>query len=164
MVAELAWRQRPDLIEFVSVTNTAALRRNAEFVGVVKHLDLVRAHRAFFEDRFVTPDFLANHTDVVVSHQWENPLNYAYLEAAWLGYPLVHNAMLPDGLGWRYDGFDIEAGAARLIDALLEDRAGDDTWAARQRAAVQRYRASDAALVAAYDGLLDELMAAAPRR
>ncbi len=164
MVAELAWRQRPDLIEFVSVTNTAALRQNAEFVGVVKHLDLVRAHRAFFEDRFVTPDFLANHTDVVVSHQWENPLNYAYLEAAWLGYPLVHNAMLPDGLGWRYDGFDIEAGAARLIDALLEDRAGDDTWAARQRAAVQRYRASDAALVAAYDGLLDELMAAAPRR
>jgi hypothetical protein len=162
MVAELAWRQRPDLIEFVSVTNTGALRKSAEFVGVVKHLDLVREHRAFFEDRFITPDFLANHTDVVVSHQWENPLNYAYLEAAWLGYPLVHNADLPDGLGWRYDGFDVETGAAQLIAVLVEDPAGDDAWMRRQQAAVQRYRASDATLMATYDNLLDDLMAIEP--
>jgi hypothetical protein len=158
MVAELAWRQRPDLIEFVSITNTAALRRNAEFVGVVKHLDLVREHKAFFEDRFVTPDFLAHHTDVVVSHQWENPLNYAYLEAAWLGYPLVHNADLPAGLGWRYEGFDIEGGAMRLIAALLENPAGDEAWMRRQQDAVQGFRATDPGLVAAYDTLLDELM------
>jgi hypothetical protein len=158
MIAEHVWRQRPDLIEFVSVTNASVLRDSKEFIGVVKHLDLVRDHKVYFEDRFITPDFLSNHTDIVVSHQWENPLNYAYLEAAWLGYPLIHNADFIKDIGWHYDGFDVEAGASRLIDALLQNRAGDTEWENAQRFAVQRYRAADGKIAAVYDELLDSLM------
>lgn len=156
MIAELAWRQRPDLIEFVSVTNTARLRHNAEFIGVVQHLDLVRQHKAFFEDRFPTAWFLAHHTDVVVSHQWENPLNYAYLETAWLGYPLVHNAPLIPDIGHPYDGFDVEHGARQLIEALQDD--DPEACRTRQRAAVQRYLSNDVRNVEAYDRLLDGLL------
>ncbi len=155
MIAELAWRRHPGRIEFVSVTNTAHLRENEEFLGVVGHLDLVRQRRAFFENRHTTPWFLAHHTDVVVSHQWENPLNYTYLECCWLGYPLVHNAALAPELGFYYEGFDIEAGARQLERALEEqDMAG---YRARQRALLGRFLNSDPGNVAAYDGLLDRL-------
>ena len=152
MVAELVWRRHPELLEFVSVTNTAHLRQNAEFLGVVGHLDLVRQHRAYFEDRYATPWFLAHHTDVVVSHQWENPLNYA------LGYPLVHNASLAADLGYAYEAFDVEAGARQLVHALQEEDV--EAYRLRQRTRVGRFLCSDAANVAAYDQLLDSLFQA----
>lgn len=159
MIAELVWRRNPGLIEFVSVTNTEHLRDNAEFLGVVGHLDLVRQHRAFFEGRFITPWFLAHHTDVVVSHQWENPLNYAYLECCWQGYPLVHNAALATDLGYAYEGFDVEEGA-RQLERALRDAADPTAYRARQRALVSRYLGSTPANIAAYDDLLDGLYGA----
>ncbi len=155
MIAELVWRRHPELIELVSVTNTDHLRNNEEFLGVVGHLDLVRQHRAFFEGRFDTPWFLAHHTDVVVSHQWENPLNYAYLECCWLGYPLVHNASLVADLGYAYEGFELEQGAAQLVRALTEPDL--DAYRLRQRAMVERHLCSHPANVSAYDRLLDSL-------
>ncbi len=157
MIAELVWRRHPELIEFVSVTNTQHLRNNEEFLGVVGHLDLVREHRAYFEGRFNTPWFLAHHTDVVVSHQWENPLNYIYLECCWLGYPLVHNASLAADLGFSYRGFDVEDGAKQLALALREMDL--PAYRDRQRALVSRYLCTDPRNVAAYDQLLDGLFA-----
>ncbi|WP_439518403.1 DUF2827 family protein [Hydrogenophaga sp.] len=155
MIAELVWREHPELIEFVSVTNTEHLRTNPEFLGVVEHLDLVRQHRAFFENRFTTPWFLAHHTDVVVSHQWENPLNYAYLECSWLGYPLVHNGSLAADLGFAYEGFDLEAGARQLIQALRQDHLS--AYRERQRSRIARYLCNHPGNVGAYDQLLDGL-------
>jgi hypothetical protein len=55
------------------------------------------------------PTFLAENTDIVISHQMENPLNYFYLEVCWQGYPLVHNASLCDDLGYYYRDNDAEA-------------------------------------------------------
>ena len=157
MIAELVWRRHPELIEFVSVTNTDHLRQNEEFLGVVGHLDLVRQHRAFFEGRFDTPWFLAHHTDVVVSHQWENPLNYTYLESCWLGYPLVHNASLVADLGYSYQNSNLEQGAAQLVRALTEPDL--DAYRLSQRVLVARYLCSHPQNVEAYDRLLDSLFA-----
>ena len=60
----------------------------------MNQLDIVRNNKTTFENRFPMAWFLCEHTDVVLSHQWENPLNYAYLDAVYMGYPLVHNAHL----------------------------------------------------------------------
>ncbi|QQX88401.1 DUF2827 family protein [Cupriavidus necator] len=54
---------------------------------------IVQAGKASFEARYSTPYFLARFTDVVVTHQWENGLNYLYYEAAYGRYPLVHNSI-----------------------------------------------------------------------
>lgn len=159
MIAEGAYRRRPEAIDFVSVTNTQHLRTRREFVGVVNHLDLVRHKRCFFEDRFTNAWFLAHHTDVVIAHQWENPLNYAYLEAAWLGYPLVHNAGLCADLGYHYPGFDVATGTDVLLGVLArhdDDAAG---YAARQRERIAPYLATAPANVTAYARLVERVMA-----
>ena len=65
------------------------------------------------------PDFLARYTDIVVSHQWENGLNYAYNDALYGGYPFIHNSkLLPKGVGYYYDQFDAFEGARVLLDVI----------------------------------------------
>ena len=56
--------------------------------------------------------------DVVVSHQWDNELNFLYLDVLHARYPLVHNSPYFKECGYYYEGHDIEAGAAALEQAL----------------------------------------------
>ena len=92
-IAEEAYRQRPQDIEILQVTNADRLARESkEFIAVMNQLDIVRQHKAVFLGRFDTPQFLSQMTDVVISHQIENALNYFYFDVCWQGYPLVHNA------------------------------------------------------------------------
>ena len=55
-----------------------------------------------FEQRFVSADFLTNHCDAVVTHHWENGLNYLYYEVLHGGYPLVHNSACLKDWGYYY--------------------------------------------------------------
>ena len=90
LIADAAYRQRPEAIALLQVTNAERIARESqEFIALMHHLDLVRQHKAVFLGTHETPAFLAENTDVVVSHQWENALNYFYLEVCWQGYPLI---------------------------------------------------------------------------
>ena len=65
------------------------------------------------------PDFLSRYTDIVLAHQWENGLNYAYNDALYGGYPFVHNStLLPKGVGYYYEGFDAFHGADVLLNVI----------------------------------------------
>ncbi len=160
LIAERAFREAPDRISFLHVANADVfVREEREFAGLMRPLDIVRARKASFIGRVETPRFLADHTDIVVSHQWGLALNYFHLECCWQGYPLVHNAHLISDLGYYYPGSDVAAGADRLIEALVSH---DETWrdyAARQRSAIARFLSSDAGLVTTYDAMLANLFA-----
>ena len=81
--------------------------------------DLVRNGILSVEGRYQMPDFLSRYVDVVVSHQWENGLNYAYNDALYGGYPFIHNSkFLPKGVGYYYDQFDAKEGAKVLLDVI----------------------------------------------
>lgn len=97
---------------------------------------------------------------MVISHQWGNPLNYAYLEASWLGYPLVHNATLCQDLGFYYPGFDVQAGVSALEQACQVGQTGGISAAdyrRDQRLALARFLATAPANVQAYDALIASL-------
>ena len=157
-IAEEAYRQRPESIALLQVTNAERIARESEeFIALMNQLDIVRGHKAVFLGRFDTPQFLADSTDIVVSHQLENALNYLYLEVCWQGYALVHNADLCTEVGYFYAGHDVQAGATRLLEATDRHDA-DSGYMARQRSAIERFRPHDATLVSRYTALLDELM------
>ncbi|MEO7404833.1 MAG: DUF2827 family protein, partial [Burkholderiales bacterium] len=78
--------------EFSSVTKAMLLLQRREFVSVVKYLELVRQRKFYFEDRFMSARFLAHHSDVVLTHEWENGLNNLYVDYMYDNYPLVHNS------------------------------------------------------------------------
>jgi hypothetical protein len=161
LIAEEAYRRNPDAIAYLHVTNALRLAQESkEFVALMNQLDIVRNHKASFLGVFETPAFLSEMTDVVISHQWENALNYFYLEVCWQGYPLVHNAHLCADLGYYYEGNDVQAGCARLLDVFDHHDAQAGAYAARQRQLIARYRPTDATVVAGYEALLTRLIAA----
>nr|WP_309774078.1 DUF2827 family protein [Caballeronia sp. LZ025] len=159
LIAELAYRERPNDIELLQVTNAQSIATNCkEFIALMNQLDIVRNHKAVFLGRFETPGYLAHHTDIVVSHQWENPLNYFYLEVCWQGYPLVHNATLCTDLGYYYQANDVSEGARRVIEAIDHHDSQLTQYRDKQRAAIARYLPDNAELVGGYTALLDALI------
>lgn len=159
LIAELAYRSRPEAIALLQVTNAERLaKENMEFITLMNQLDLVRQHKAVFLGRHETPVFLAQNTDIVISHQWENPLNYFYLETCWQGYPLVHNAHLCADLGYYYQGNDVSGASARVIEAIDTHDAQADSYRERQRSLIGRYLPGNAAATEVYDTLLLGLM------
>ncbi|KVT61881.1 DUF2827 domain-containing protein [Burkholderia ubonensis] len=160
LIAEHAYREEPDRISHVHVTNADHLAsRNVEFAGTMQYLDLVKEHKISFVGRYETPTFLADHTDIVISHQWGLALNYFYFDVCWKGYPLVHNAHLCKDLGYFYSANDVEEGGRRVLEAVHDHDGKWDCYASRQRERIARFTPENPSLVEAYDQLLDELMA-----
>jgi hypothetical protein len=161
LIAEEAYRRKPDAIAYLHVTNALRLAQESkEFVALMNQLDIVRNHKASFLGVFETPAFLSEMTDVVISHQWENALNYFYLEVCWQGYPLVHNAHLCADLGYYYEGNDVQAGCARLLEVFDRHDTAAHAYTARQRKLIGRYRPAATSVVTGYEALLTRLMAA----
>jgi hypothetical protein len=158
-IVEEAFRRRPELVSFLHVTNAQPLVADSpEFVSLMHQLDIVRAQKASFVGRFETPQFLAEFTDAVISHQWENALNYFYLEVCWQGYPLIHNAYLCRELGYFYPGNDVDAGCGQLLHALQSHDEQWEEYRDRQRRLIDRFLPSNAKVRSEYTALLTQLM------
>jgi len=158
-IAEEAYRQRPQDIEILQVTNAERLARESkEFIAVMNQLDIVRQHKAVFLGRFDTPQFLSQMTDVVISHQIENALNYFYFDVCWQGYPLVHNAYMCSDLGYYYEGNNVKEGSRRLLEALEAHDGGWQDYLARQRQVLSRYLPGCPQVTAEYERLLAALL------
>ena len=74
---------------------------------------------ASVESRFNLADALGQEGGIIVSHHWENGLNYLYYETLYGGFPLVHNSPFLKDIGYYYDGFDIGDGVKALERAAL---------------------------------------------
>jgi hypothetical protein len=159
LIAESAYRQVGPRIGYVHVTNAEHLARHSpEFIGIAHHLDLVRDHKISFVGRHDTPQFLSEHTDVVVSHQWGLALNYFYFDVCWNGYALVHNARLCRDIGYFYADNDVTEGASQLAHSIEHHDENWQAYRARQRQLIQQFTPGNPALVARYDTLLFGLM------
>lgn len=163
LIAEEAYRTDPAAIERLYVTNAEAIaKNNRDFIALMHYLDLVKDGKATFVARFETPAFLRDYADVVISHQWGNPLNYHYFDVCWLGYPLIHNAQMIPELGYYYEGSDVTTGAQMLRQALVGHDAQYVDYRERQRRNLARFFPDARDTVEAYTALLDDLRATAP--
>ena len=158
LIIEDLYRRRPELISKVKSTNTQKIRFHEEFVYLMMQLDIVKNGIATFEDRYPMPWFLSEHTDVVVAHQWENALNYAYLDAIYMGYPLVHNAHLCKDCGYYYEGFNIDEGREQLLYALTEHDKHIEEYEEKSKKTIERFSSDNMEVVEKYDVLIDNLM------
>lgn len=146
VIAERAWRARPDLIDRVLVTNAIHLRSHLSFSTLAKSLDIAHALGAdgkpviSFEGRYNTPWLMAAHGDVVVSHQWVDTPTYLHYDLLHMGYPLVHNVSgMP---GYYYHGFNARAGGESLVAALLAHDEHVDEYAAARASFLRVRRAT----------------------
>jgi hypothetical protein len=124
LACDSAFRERNEAIDLMMVMNTFHMKEHATFNAFASHLDLTRAHKASYEPRLPFVDCMTNNRiDAVVSHQWECGLNYAYYDALYGGYPLVHNSpyLQEAGVGLHYQDFGAIEGGRVLLQAWARE-------------------------------------------
>lgn len=159
MIVEECYRGEigKEKIRSLMITNAEKLKINHEFMGIVQTFDLYKDKKISGEARFQTAFMLTQHLDVLVCHQILNPLNYLYLDAAFLGYPVLHNAPLCKDLGYYYEGSDTVEGARKLDYILTEHDSNLQEYHEKNDIVLQRYHADNENIIQTYDKMIDNL-------
>ena len=159
MIAEECYRGDigKNKIGSLMITNAERLKTNHEFMGVIQTFDLFKDKKVSGEARYQTAFMLTQHLDVLICHQVLNPLNYLYLDAAFLGYPVIHNAELCKDLGYYYEGSDTITGAKHLEYILTEHDNNLTEYNERNDKVLQRYHADNENLIQTYDKMIENL-------
>lgn len=156
IIAEMYHRMHPKKIKDVSLIGGDKINKKTKFLSIVKTFDLKKDEKLFVEERRLTSFALGESADILICHQMMNPLNYIYLDAAWLGYPIIHNAEYVKDLGFYYHRNDVEVGVEKLkyvIDHFDEDEDYND----RQKKVFERFNNVSDEMVSQYDMLIKNL-------
>ena len=124
---------------------------------IVKKLDLFTNQKISIEVRFNSLIFMKTFADIVVSHQMHNPLNYLYLDLAWMGWPIIHNAHLCKDVGYYYEDFDYETGATILNEVISTHDAKKEEYLLENRKVISRYIPTNKELQKKYKNLIENL-------
>ena len=160
MMAERVFRDLgEDSFKQIYIGSGKKMLKNKYYLSMIKHFDIVNSpnEKIKYVGRYPVSTFLASETDIVVSHQWENPLNYAYLDALYFGYPLVHNADMIKDAGYYYEGFNVSQGAEQLKIALADHDSNLDQYAKNSKKVLDRYVSTNKNIVDTYTKLIDNL-------
>ena len=144
-------------IDKLMLTNSEKIAKNKEFMSMIRTFDLFKDNKITAESRYQTAFILSQHIDVLVCHQILNPLNYLYLDAAYMGYPVLHNAPLCKDLGYYYENSDTVDGAKQLDYILTEHDKNIDAYNERNDKVLMRYHADNPKLIKTYDKLIHNL-------
>lgn len=159
MIAEESYRGKigNEKIGKLMITNSKDVSKHSEFLGIIKTFDLYRDGKITAESRYQTAYIVTQYLDIVICHQLLNPLNYLYLDVAYMGYPVLHNAPMCKDVGYYYEGSSTVDGASKL-DWILEnhDKTADE-YEARNKKALWRYFATNPELIKIYDRLIYNL-------
>lgn len=150
------------LIQNVYITNISTTSNdtfsNKIFNKLVTSLDLFKTKKLSIESRYNSLFFMSKYSDIAVSHQTENPLNYLYLDLAWMGWPVVHNAHLCSDVGYYYDGFNYEEGGEMLKQVILTHDENAEKYIKKNRAIIDRYLPTNKDLQEQYKQMVNNIL------
>ena len=88
----------------------------------------------------------------------ENNLNYLYLDLAWMGWPVVHNANLCKDVGYYYEGFNYDEGAEVLKNAILTHDDNHEEYTRKNRSVLNKYLPTNKYLQEQYISLVNSVL------
>ena len=94
------------------------LKKSKPFSDFIRSTDIYKKKIVSIEDRYETSKILCNHSDFILSWQWENNLNYLWLDVAWMGYPIIHNGSMCQDVGYYYEGFNADDAVNKIDDVI----------------------------------------------
>jgi hypothetical protein len=154
LVCEAAFRRQPEAFKAMFITNAWQFREKPHFQSLAVSLEASKAGVMTVEGRFVGPHFIANHCDAIVTHHWENGLNYLYYEVLYGGYPLIHNSEFLKDYGYYYKDFDAESGADALLRAYAEHNDQLEDYKRRNAGLLHRLNPTTPETIAVHEQLL----------
>ena len=161
LVCEAAFRRQPEAFKAMYITNGWPYRDDPHFRSFSVSLTASKAGVMTIEPRFQSSHFLADHCDAVVTHHWENGLNYLYYEVLYGDYPLIHNSEFLKDYGYYYKDFDAESGADALLTAHAEHDRQLEDYRRRNAVLLERLNPATPETIAVHERLLFALGARA---
>jgi hypothetical protein len=128
-----------------------------QFNNICRGLELFKDKKITSESRYNTLEFMSKHCDIAISHQWENPLNYLYLDLAWMGWPILHNAHLCKDVGYYYEGFNYYQGSEMLNHILMNHEPNSNEYLNKNRKIINTYIPTNKCLQNKYKNLIENL-------
>jgi hypothetical protein len=141
----------------VMMIGAERIKKSQRLLQILKKTNLLKDNIITADARINTVQALKNYIDIVFSWQWENNLNYLWLDVAWLGFPIIHNGNLCQDIGYYYPDFNISAGQKELHKAITSHN--DDTeYLNRNRAIISRYTSKNDNLKSNYKKLIENVI------
>ena len=135
---EKVFREEPDLINQMQVHCSARFRDKLYFRTLMSDLNLVSKGKSYFGAR-IPMEQIFKLSNVIVSHQLLNSLNYVYLECLYLDIPLIHNSEDIKDAGYFYPEYDLNIGAQKLKEALKFHDENLESYRLKARKVFDRY-------------------------
>ena len=153
---EYAYKKNPESIHEINIMNSTKLLKNETLVSIVNTFKSHKDKKIIFDSRYNIVYTLSKFADMIVSNQWGNALNYAYLDTVYFGTPLIHNAHLCKDIGYYYEDFKMKD-AGDLILEVIDKRKSDKGYTDRNREILKRYTVENKEMVEQYELLLKNL-------
>lgn len=160
IIGEVFHRRYPDKLDKMSIFCGDKIKLKRDMIDFVKDLDINRSKKIFFEGRYPIVWSLIKHSDILLSHQQMNALNYIYLDAGWMGYPVLHNSpyMRDLDFGWYYADNDAVTAADQLADIIDNFDKVHEIYRQDCRVKAKRYMIDNPQNIDGYAKLIHEAM------
>lgn len=165
LIAEQYLHKGGEQFKRLNIISAARLYKNSFWRKFIQKLNLTQKKNnedkplLAVQHRFPIHYILSKMTDIVLSHQWENPLNYAYLDVMYLQFPLIHNADMIKDAGYFYPDFEAEKGAELLKWVIDNHDNNIDAYNEKNEEVLTRYTVYNEGLIETYKKLLENLYA-----
>jgi len=159
LIGEKLELKHPEIFDSLNLFGSSNIKEKKQLIDFVKTLTIQKNKKIFFEDRYPIAWSLFQHTDIVLSHTHHCDLNYVYFDAAWLGFPLVHNSKFVKKLGWYYDDFDADAAVKQInkVASTFDKSQIREKYLKDSQKFISEYFPTHAKNVEAYKKLLEKL-------
>lgn len=144
-------------ISLVLMIGASGIKTNKRLLQILSKMQVFKDKKVKADNRYPTIKIINEHCDMVLSWQWENNLNYLYLDVAWMGWPIVHNAKFCKDVGYYYNEFN-SSEASEQIENVIKNHNEDEDYLNRNRKAIKRYTSENINLINQYNELLEDLV------
>lgn len=152
-------QNNPNLIESCCVFNGDILAQNKYFISLIISMNIYKKRQGFLKCLGRVPFLKAinEYGGLVVSHQFNNELNYVYFETLYLSLPLIHNSDTLSDYGYFYNDCDIDRGADWIRYILNNHKSDIDKYDKNNLNLFKRYSPFSQPNIDAYKCLLEEI-------
>jgi hypothetical protein len=145
-------------IKEVYLFGAFSIKESKPFIDFVKSTNLYKRGILTVEDRFTVAKILPDHTDFVFSWQWENNLNYLWLDVAWMGWPVIHNGSLCQDIGYYYEGFDGDMAIEKIGEVIKTHNQNYEKYLEENRKTIARYTDQNSEMISQYKELVEDVL------
>jgi len=124
------------------------------FKSLMWNLNLTKNNKIEFKPRIKISQIFTDMSNVFISNQLLNSLNYTYLEALHFNFPIVHNSDTIKSAGYYYPNYNTKLGAKALDSALNYHDQNLEEYKEKAQETIYKYSPSNPIVIEKYKKLL----------